>query len=207
MKFMYLKSNIYRLALLLILCCCLTALPLGCDTAETSPTETDGASEEIDTGAETTPEEEAETTPEEEEAVPETEPEEILDELDQMEQEVFQQINEYRLEQGLPALAWNETIADFCRVHSLNMANGSVPFSHDGFNERVNGIGMTIRFTSAGENVAYNNFPDPVTTAVDGWIESPGHLANIVGTFTLTGVGIAESDDGRYYFTQIFINN
>lgn len=127
------------------------------------------------------------------------------DELYTLEQDVHLQINEYRQSMGLAVLQWSETIADYCRTHSLEMAAGAVAFGHDGFDARIAGIGQTLSYESAAENVAYNNFPDPATTAVQGWLTSPRHLAHIQGDFSLTGIGAAQSDDGYTYFTQIFI--
>ena len=127
------------------------------------------------------------------------------DEFYEMEQDILLQINEYRQSQFLSLLRWNETIADYCRTHSLNMAAGAVDFGHDGFNDRVNGIAQTISYEYAAENVASNNYSDPVTTAVDGWLNSPEHLENIEGDYNLTGIGVAQDEDGVYYFTQIFI--
>lgn len=43
------------------------------------------------------------------------------DTLDTMERDVHEQVNQYRLSQGLAALSWNETIADFCRTHSIRL--------------------------------------------------------------------------------------
>jgi uncharacterized protein YkwD len=40
---------------------------------------------------------------------------------------------------------------------------------------------------------------------VDGWKNSPEHRKNMLGDFSLTGIGIAQSNDGGYFFTQIFI--
>lgn len=130
---------------------------------------------------------------------------EITDELQVIEQDVHQQINAYRQTQGLSSLQWNEVIADSCQTHSLNMAAGSVAFGHDGFDQRVADISQAVPYTSAAENVASNKYADPATAAVQGWLTSPGHLVNIQGDFHLTGIGVAQGDDGTYYLTQIFI--
>ncbi len=123
-----------------------------------------------------------------------------------MEQAVHQQVNQYRAQKGLPPLSLNETISEQCREHSQNMANGSVPFSHDGFDVRVDAIGLQITYRAAAENVAYNyGHADPVRQAVTGWIGSDGHRENMEGDFDLTGVGVAKNAKGEYYFTQIFI--
>ncbi|WP_233258394.1 CAP domain-containing protein [[Phormidium] sp. ETS-05] len=123
-----------------------------------------------------------------------------------MEQAVHQQVNQYRAQKGLPPLSLNQTISQQCREHSQNMANGSVPFSHNGFDVRVDAIAEEITYGSAAENVAYNyGHPDPVRQAVTGWIGSDGHRKNMEGDFDLTGVGVAKNAKGEYYFTQIFI--
>ncbi|MEH2146431.1 CAP domain-containing protein [Nostoc sp.] len=121
-----------------------------------------------------------------------------------LEQSVFNQINNYRASQGLPGLTRNSAIENQARIHSQNMANGTVPFGHTGFSERVRAIGIPYR--AAGENVAYNQgYSDPATIAVQGWLKSPGHLANIKGNYDKTGIGVASNSRGAIYFTQIFL--
>jgi uncharacterized protein YkwD len=123
-----------------------------------------------------------------------------------LEQKVFVQINQYRATKGLPPLTSNATIAQQARIHSQNMANGSVPFSHEGFQQRFQTIAAVIPLMSMAENVAYNSgYSDPVTVAVQGWLKSPGHKTNIEGNYNLTGIGVAKSRTGAYYFTQIFV--
>ncbi|HLP88477.1 MAG TPA: CAP domain-containing protein [Nostocaceae cyanobacterium] len=123
-----------------------------------------------------------------------------------IENSVYQQINQYRVSQNLPPLARNTSIDNQARIHSQNMASGKVPFGHQGFQQRVTAIG--IPYTSAAENVAYNQgYSDPATKAVQSWLQSSGHLANIKGNFNLTGVGVAVNSKGVVYFTQIFLKS
>ncbi|MDZ7993192.1 MAG: CAP domain-containing protein [Nostoc sp. EfeVER01] len=123
-----------------------------------------------------------------------------------IEQSIFNQINNYRASQGLPALTRNSAIDNQVRLHSKNMANGTVSFGHSGFSERLNATGVSYR--GAAENVAYNQgYGDPATKAVQGWLKSPGHLANIRGNYNLTGIGVAKNSQGAIYFTQIFIRS
>ncbi|MBE8970215.1 CAP domain-containing protein [Nostocales cyanobacterium LEGE 12452] len=123
-----------------------------------------------------------------------------------IEQSIFNQINNYRVSQGLPALTRNSAIDNQVRLHSKNMANGTVSFGHSGFSERLNATGVAYR--GAAENVAYNQgYSDPATKAVQGWLKSPGHLANIRGNYNLTGIGVAKNSQGAIYFTQIFIRS
>lgn len=121
-----------------------------------------------------------------------------------IEQSVFNQINNYRVSQGLRALTRNSAIDNQARIHSQNMANGKVAFGHTGFSQRVQAIG--ISYKAAGENVASNQgYSDPATKAVQGWLNSSGHLANIRGNYDKTGIGVASNSAGKIYFTQIFL--
>lgn len=123
------------------------------------------------------------------------------------ERDTHQRINAFRQSRGLPPLIWDDTVADVCREHSQNMADGRVPFSHDGFDGRTDLLfGTFSSARSAAENVAYNQgYPNPPATAVSGWIDSPGHYENIVGNWTHTGIGVARNENNAYYFTQIFL--
>ncbi len=116
------------------------------------------------------------------------------------------QINAHRLGIGRNALTWSESVAEISRGHSQDMADGKVQFGHDGFSARASDIGQVISWSSVAENVAFNQgFADPVSTAVNGLLNSPGHLANIQGDFNTTGIGVAVTPAGAYYFTQIFV--
>lgn len=130
----------------------------------------------------------------------------VPDELLWMQTSVHDQVNAYRAEKGLPPLALDPFLTSLCQEHCFAMAFGEVEPGHDGIAERAQQArdyyGGTSNF---GENVALNmGFFDPPSTAVDGWIHSPGHETQMVGSFALTGIGVAEMD-GFYYFTQIFV--
>jgi uncharacterized protein YkwD len=85
------------------------------------------------------------------------------------------------------------------------MANGRTAFGHDGFEARIEDISKKMgRVTAAAENVAYGNLSSEAV--VDGWIKSPGHRKNMLGNFTLIGIGTAKGKGNIVYFTQIFIS-
>jgi uncharacterized protein YkwD len=126
--------------------------------------------------------------------------------ISDMEKNVHNQINGHRTSIGLGTLTLDESISAQARQHSQDMADGKVPFGHDGFSDRVSAIQKSITIDSAGENVAFNSgFADPATNAVTGWLNSPPHKANIEGGFDVTGIGIVQNSSGVYYFTQIFV--
>lgn len=124
----------------------------------------------------------------------------------EVEGKILKLVNQYRKEHDLPALAASETIAKQARQHSLHMATGETSFGHDGFRERVEVIRETIEARAWGENVAWNRAArDPAETAMRSWLNSPSHLENIEGDFTLTGIGVVQAPEGKWFFTQIFI--
>lgn len=124
-----------------------------------------------------------------------------------MEAIVYERINLIRQQEGLNPLQPNENLAQVARDYSQRMAQEDF-FSHtapDGSTlpQRLQSAG--IRYWTAGENLFYgSNVPEPAPLAVRGWMESPGHRANILQrSYTTTGVGVWQ-DGNTYYFTQLF---
>ena len=92
------------------------------------------------------------------------------------------------------------------REHSADMARAGKAISHRGFNQRLQDIRKKIPYRAAAENVAAAvGYEDPARTVVEGWKNSPDHRKNMLGDFSLTGIGIAQSKDGGYFFTEIFL--
>ncbi|MBS3964756.1 MAG: CAP domain-containing protein [Methylomonas sp.] len=119
-----------------------------------------------------------------------------------LENQVVELINGHRESIGLTPLMPDSHIADTSRTHSADMANGRSPFSHEGFDKRVERIRKALGGMGFAENVAFGYRTAQV---VVGWLNSPGHKANIEGDFTHTGVGIALARDGSLFFTQMFV--
>ncbi len=123
-----------------------------------------------------------------------------------LERTVYQQVNQYRRSRNLPPLAIDERISQQARLHSQAMANGSVSFSHNGFEQRAEAIAQAIPNRGTSENVAYNQgYSDPVAQALRGWIASEIHRHNLEGQYTMTGIGVAQNNRGQVFFTQLFI--
>ena len=125
-----------------------------------------------------------------------------------MEREVVQRINAIRTERGLGALQPDQTLMQVAHDYSCLMARQDF-FSHTGptgdtVADRVQEAGISYRLV--GENLARNtNAPQPVEAAVQGWMDSDEHRANILRPdFTMTGVGVCREGD-RYFFTQVFL--
>ncbi|HAN76634.1 MAG TPA: CAP domain-containing protein [Bacteroidales bacterium] len=126
----------------------------------------------------------------------------LQSDLLKMEEEVLVYVNEYRASNGKPKLAMNEFMRGQCRDHSTKMASGATSFGHDGFDERTDLIWAQVGSGAIAENVAYNY--SGAREAVNQWINSTGHRENMLGDYTLTGIGIYKTGN-QIYFTQMFL--
>lgn len=123
-----------------------------------------------------------------------------------LEQEAHQQVNQYRASRNLAPLKLDSRLSNEARLYSQQMAQGKAPFSHQGIEKRFKQVEKIRPYRKAAENLAVNKgYLDPVTTAVQGWINSPGHRKSMEGEFNVTGIGVAKNPKGEYYFTQFFI--
>ncbi len=131
------------------------------------------------------------------------------EEVASMEQRLIEEINTIRLLHALDPLEPNEDLNRVARGFSFRMNRFGFFGHHDlagnDVADRVRARG--IRFAMVAENIAKNiNFSDPVDTAIDGWMKSDGHRANILtADFRETGVGIWK-DGNIYHLTQVFLN-
>ena len=123
----------------------------------------------------------------------------------QLEQEVYQLINRYRISQNLPPLTTNGIITQQARMHSRAMATKRISVGHSGFAKRVERISRSLPYRAAAENVAYNKgYSNGAQRATHDWFKNKEHRKNIEGNYQLTGIGVAMDSQGAYYFTQIF---
>lgn len=119
-------------------------------------------------------------------------------------------INLERERHGLSRLAADEQVADIARDYSEKMAAENF-FSHydaqgNSVLERAKAARLK-RWSKIGENLfSVENLAKFAGFAVKSWLESPSHRENILDPdWTTTGIGIAESDGGEIFITQIFI--
>lgn len=125
------------------------------------------------------------------------------------ERRIFDLVNAERRAQGLSPLAFDAELSRLARDHSGEMAS-------EGYLNHTNGAGQDaaararengVGWRSLAENIARNQgFEDPSAFAVERWMKSAKHRANISnGAYTHTGLGIAQAADGTFYFTQLFV--
>eukprot|EP00397_Hematodinium_sp_SG-2012_P037314 GEMP01040421.1.p1 GENE.GEMP01040421.1~~GEMP01040421.1.p1 ORF type:complete len:512 (+),score=139.02 GEMP01040421.1:113-1648(+) len=109
--------------------------------------------------------------------------------------------NIFRGEHGMVPLKWNEPMYEIAREHAQQMADGVMPFSHEGFSRRADRF--PFYHMSAAENIAWNaGVASPADVAVTGWINSPGHRKNLLSNSNLCAIGVHIAG-GRVYFTQL----
>jgi uncharacterized protein YkwD len=122
-----------------------------------------------------------------------------------IEREVITLVNRHRRARRLPPLIADPRIVRQARLHSRAMATGARAFGHDGFTARAEVLRRAMPCRHAGENVALQGgYGGAADTAMDGWLDSPGHRRNIEGPFVTTGVGAVTDGAGILYVTQLF---
>jgi len=119
-----------------------------------------------------------------------------------MEIEILERINDYRINQGLSALNNLNIIKSVAVTHTDYMVEVD-NVSHDFFYQRKNALEQNANAVSVSENVAYAY--STAEAVVNAWINSDGHRANIEGDFTDFDISAEQNQDGRWYFTNIFI--
>jgi len=134
-----------------------------------------------------------------------------FDDATPIERRAFERTNEERVKVGLTALVWDADLCRMARVHSESMARMNF-FGHDTpeglqLKDRARSLGI-LHFRVIAENIAYNKgYEDPGAFAVERWMISAGHRANILYVgFQGSAIGSFVSADGSVYLTQVFIN-
>jgi hypothetical protein len=126
-----------------------------------------------------------------------------------LERQTMEAVNEVRRRHGLGELAERADLAAAARGHSEEMARLDY-FSHrapDGtyVDDRIRVRG--VRFRRVAENIQRNRgHDDPVAVAVRSWLDSEPHRETILSPgYTEAGVGVAVSEDGTVFLTQVFL--
>ncbi len=122
------------------------------------------------------------------------------------EAQVVELVNKERAAQGLSPLKFNAELSNVARVKAADLRDKNY-FAHNSPTygspfDMMKSFG--IRYTAAGENIA-KGYMNP-TSVMNGWMNSPGHKANIMnGNFTEIGVGYVSGSNGSGYWVQMFI--
>ena len=112
-------------------------------------------------------------------------------------------INDYRVSQGLNALQVVNHISYKSQEHNEYMIDKNV-VNHDYFEQRSNNIIHVLGAERVGENIAYNYVT--AESAMQAWLNSPGHKANLLGDYTHFGISVTvDPVTGRKYYTNMFM--
>ncbi len=115
---------------------------------------------------------------------------------------LLDEVNAYRVSVGLNPLNIIEHISYKSNEHNEYMISIH-DANHDGFNERRINLQQVLGAARVGENVAYG-YATP-QSVVNAWVNSPSHKANIEGNYSHFGTAIKADENGKKYYTNIFI--
>ena len=117
--------------------------------------------------------------------------------------EILSIVNEYRTSIGVSTLQTMDFISSVAETHSVYMVEtGTV--NHDYFTDRLQDLMDNVAAKSVGENVAYGYVT--AEDVVNAWLKSDSHREVIENpNYTHFGVSSEENEDGRLFYTQIFI--
>jgi uncharacterized protein YkwD len=128
--------------------------------------------------------------------------------LTKEEQRLLDLTNEVRKKENLPPLTVNPLLVEVARKHSQTMAmKHKLAHEIDGARpaERLKAAGY--KFFAFGENIheSKRKGVDAADAAVKWWLNSEKHRENILDKqFTEIGVGMATTDAGETFSTQVF---
>lgn len=121
------------------------------------------------------------------------------------EKEVFNLINKQRTANGLSALKVDNEVQRVAKIKAQDMVNNSY-FSHTSptYGSPFEMLqSFKVSYKTAGENIAGNSSN---TGAVNAWMNSSGHKANILNSsFNYTGIGVVSSPKYGKVYVQMFI--
>jgi uncharacterized protein YkwD len=126
-----------------------------------------------------------------------------------LEAELHAAVNAERAARHLIALERRPELDRVARAHSADMA-GRAYLAHvspEGLNpvDRLERGGID-GFSLAAENAGATSEAGPTRRIFEGWLASPVHRQNLhAPPFNATGIGIARSSDGTFYYTQVYV--
>lgn len=119
-----------------------------------------------------------------------------------IEVEILELINDYRINLDLEPLENLSIIKSVAYTHTEYMVE-SHDVSHANFYQRSLALTENASAINVGENVAYGF--SSAQSVVNAWINSDGHRANIEGDFNFFDVSAEQNEEGKWYFTNMFV--
>ena len=119
--------------------------------------------------------------------------------------EMFEQLNDYRIDNGLEPLIYSVKLEETADLHVTDLWQRGF-FAHinpDGQNPGDRALEAGFCHKYVGENLAAGqNTPD---RAMEAWINSPSHHENLLhAEYVYVGMGYSIDNNGRAYWAQVF---
>ncbi|SDX77264.1 Cysteine-rich secretory protein family protein [Lutibacter oricola] len=120
-----------------------------------------------------------------------------------LESNILDLVNAHRTSIGLNDLEILNLVSSVAEEHTMYMIeNGQI--SHDNFDDRAQQLMSAAKAKSVAENVAFGY--STAEGVLEGWLNSDSHRAAIENSkFTHFGISTECNNNGRNYFTNIFI--
>ena len=119
-----------------------------------------------------------------------------------IELDVLELVNAYRDQKGLSQLQFLDESSVQAAAHNRHMIENN-EVCHDFFGSRYQALVEQVNAKAVSENVGFGY--RTAEAVVNAWINSDGHRKNLEGNHTHFGISVKESEDGKYYFTNIFV--
>lgn len=116
--------------------------------------------------------------------------------------EIMELINAHRINEGLNPLNDHSTVKAVAYTHTDYMIEVN-NVSHDNFFQRKQSLQVNANANIVSENVAYGF--NSAESVVNAWLNSPSHKENIEGDYTDFDISAEQNNEGKWYFTNIFI--
>lgn len=108
--------------------------------------------------------------------------------------------NKERTQRGYKPLARNTGLDHAAQKWAQHMADTNRMTHGVDFAGRISAEGVS--WTNVGENIAFGY--GSVNQVMQGWMNSRGHKANILGAYNAIGIGIAATKSGTIYWCTDF---
>lgn len=126
----------------------------------------------------------------------------VTPEAKTIEVEILELINNHRLSKGLNPLQELEIVKSVAFSHTDYMVDNN-EVSHHNFFTRSDYLKSNAGAKKVSENVAYGY--SSAESVVRAWIKSETHKENLEGDFTNFDISAEKNEEGRWYYTNIFI--
>jgi uncharacterized protein YkwD len=121
--------------------------------------------------------------------------------------DIVRYTNDERVKDGRSPLSSNPRLMEAARIHAQQMAShGQMEHTISGaqyptMQSRLQAVGYN--YSNAAENIAWDL--TNAKRAVDGWMKSEGHRANILDpNLTEMGAAVSQNARGETYWIQVF---